>query len=480
MILNDSAIVILDALAAMGNYVEVADKNGYYVYCSKNCTYDAVSSDCLVGKHITVAFDLTEESSVLLDTLRTGRPQRDIFLRYVSRLTGREHYWLYNAFPIIIDGHVEGAVALYRTVDGIRSVMQNSHGALPCTKCNQGNICKTHKGIFSFEDIIFTSVEMAHTVELAKRVAKRDSSVLLTGETGTGKELFAQSIHSYSLKSDKPFVAVNCAAIPDNLLESILFGVSKGAYTGAIEKRGLFEESSEGTVYLDEIQALSLEMQAKLLRVLETKKIRKVGGDREFTINSRVISSINVNPLESIEKGTLKPDLFYRIAVVPIEIPPLRMRKNDIPLLAKSFIYGFTQKLGLSATSYSPQVQALFEQYQWPGNVRELKHALEYAVNVINEEEPIIQIDHLPPQFHQRQGNLIEITNRQKHTIGNYKEMRQQALKEFSTKFNKEFLTQALEQFNGNIAKTAREINVSRQHLYELINKYDIPQFPFQ
>lgn len=480
MKLSKDAIAVLDSLAAMGNLVEVADKDGVYIYCSENCTYDAQRAQDLIGKHILDAFDLTEETSVLLATLRTGKPQRDIFLRYVSRMTGREHYWLYNAFPITIGGQLEGALAVYRTVGAIKNIAQEWENMLPSDRAKRGNLSTSKNGLYTFQDIICSSEEMIQAIETAKKISRRDSSVLLTGETGTGKELFAQSIHSYGPKKDKPFVAVNCAAIPDNLLESILFGVAKGAYTGAVEKRGLFEESSEGTIFLDELQALNPDMQAKLLRVLETKRVRRVGGDREIPINPRVISAMNINPRESIATGKLKPDLFYRIAVITIDVPPLRRRKKDIPLLAKSFISQVNEQLVMNIETCSDQVWQIFEEYPWPGNVRELKHVIEYAANVMEETEACIRPSHLPDYLQYRDcgesaGDFVrEPLSGERYPIGDYKIIRQQALNEFSDVFNRTFLTQALKKFHGNVSQTARAINISRQHLHELINKYDL------
>lgn len=479
MNLRNDTIAILDSLAAMGNYVEVADKNGIYVYCSKNCTYDSDTAEELLGRHITEAFDLTDETSVLLAAIKEGKPQRDIFMRYVSRKTGCEHYWLYNAFPLIINESIEGAVALYKEVEAIKNLIQEWNYLPAETKKKRGDMLNKKTGLFTFQDIIAKNEKMLRAIELSKKISKRESSVLITGETGTGKELFAQSIHSYSSKKTSSFVAVNCAAIPASLLESILFGVSKGAYTGAVEKRGLFEESSEGTIFLDELQSLDPVLQTKLLRVIETKTIRRVGGSRDIAINLRIISAINVNPRELIAKGQLKPDLFYRLAVITIDIPPLRDRLEDIPLLVKNFIYNNNLKLNSNVRCCSPEVIDLFSNYSWPGNVRELRHTIEYAMNIMDEGETCIHKHHLPSHMQE-----IELTTKtendsspylsKKYTIGDYKQIHQQALDEFNDYFNKEFLRQALNECQWNISKTARTINISRQHLYELINKYNL------
>lgn len=479
MLLKEETRIMLDALASMGNYVEVVDKDGVYVYCSDNITYETGSADDLVGKHITQAFNLTNDNSVLLYTIKTGKPQRDVFLHYKVKSSGREYYWLYNSFPLIVDGKIEGALATYRELDSIRNVVQCWNSVPSSAKSAHGNISVNSKGMYVFDDIVTSSPKMMQSIELAKKISTKESSVLIVGETGTGKELFAQSIHSYSAKKNQPFVAINCAAIPDNLLESILFGVAKGAYTGALEKRGLLEESSGGTIYLDELNSLNPALQVKLLRAIESKKIRRVGGDREIDINPRVISSLNVAPKELIACGQLKPDLYYRLAVITINIPSLRERKDDIPLLSTNLIMQINEKLGASVVGCSDEVLSIFGKYAWPGNVRELRHTLEYAITVMGEHEKIILPEHLPEYFEdlekgEKQPGTAAQTAFKKYPVGDYKLTRQEAMADFVDYFNREFLTQALDEHEWNISKTAKAINISRQHLHELINKYDL------
>lgn len=479
MRLKEETRIMLDALASMGNYVEVVDKNGTYVYCSENITYETGSASDLVGKHITQAFNLTDDTSVLMQTLKTGKPQRDVFLHYNVRTSGREFYWLYNSFPLIIDGKIEGAIATYRELDSIKNVVQCWNSVPSSSKSARGNISGSGKGMYVFDDIVTSCPKMMQSIELAKRISAKESSVLIVGETGTGKELFAQSIHSYGAKNNRPFVAINCAAIPNNLIESILFGVAKGAYTGAVEKRGLLEESSGGTIYLDELNSLDPILQVKLLRAIESKKIRRVGGDREININPRVISSLNVAPKELIACGQLKSDLYYRLAVITINIPPLRERKGDIPILSANLIMQINQKLDADVAGCSDEVLSIFSKYSWPGNVRELRHALEYAITVMGDHEKLILREHLPEYFEdvcheEKQPGAAAPTAFKKYPIGDYKLTRQEAIDDFSDYFNREFLTQALDENKWNVSKTAKAINISRQHLHELINKYNL------
>lgn len=484
MILKSRSIHLLNALASMGYLIEIIDKKGYYVFCSDNCNYDSYTPKEMVNKHITEAYDLTEENSALLDILRTGKPKKDIFLRYISRKTGKEFLWLYNAFPIIEKGSIEGAITIYRPIEEYKDILSKLNDSTARCKDKLGCINCKESDLYVFDDIIYSSQCMQNAINISKRVSKNNSPVLLVGKTGTGKELFAQSIHTNSHKSNSPFVAVNCAAIPDTLLEGILFGVSKGAYTSAIEKKGLFEKGNGGTIFLDEIQSLSIEMQSKLLRVLETSKIRRVGADEETPINARIISAMNVDPMEQIQNGNLKLDLFYRIAVITINIPPLKERGNDIELLTNVFIRQINNELNTNIESCSEEVLQIFSKYCWPGNVRELHHTIEHAANVMNDNEKIIRKTHLP--FYLELSDFQdtccdEKTNSEvikeeipSYPIGDYKITRQQALNEFTNNFNHAFLSNALKAYGGNISKTARAINISRQHLHELISKYEL------
>jgi arginine utilization regulatory protein len=324
---------------------------------------------------------------------------------------------------------------------------------------------------------------MRQQIRLAQRVAKTDSSILIVGATGTGKELFAQSIHSFGHKKEEPFVAINCAEIPETLLESILFGSTKGAYTGAIDKQGLFEDADNGTIFLDELQTLSIEMQAKILRVLETKSIRRVGGNKTVPVNVRVISAMNTNPIEAIEKGTLKADLFYRIAVITIKIPTLKERgMAGIKLLTNNFISQINDKLKTNLVGCSKETFEIFENYDFPGNCRELHHIIEHAANMVDEDEELIKPLHLPYYITEcmklKKDTTENCTARKssliKYEIGDYKIIHQEALNEFNNTFNKEYLTFVLNKFNGNISKAARAINISRQHLHGLVSKYNI------
>jgi DNA-binding NtrC family response regulator len=239
---------------------------------------------------------------------------------------------------------------------------------------------------------------MQQVFSLIRQVAPSKAAVLVTGESGTGKELTARALHDLSPRRDGPFVAINCAAMPDTLMESELFGHEKGAFTGALERRaGCFELAQGGTLLLDEIGEMPIATQAKLLRVLEDSKVRRLGGKTETQLDVRIVASTNTSLETAIKEGKFREDLYYRLNVFPIELPPLRDRKSDIPLLAEALLKDLNQKHGCRLTDIAPEVLDRFAQHNWPGNVRELRNVLERAA--ILAGEGTLRLQHLPPQF---------------------------------------------------------------------------------
>jgi len=246
--------------------------------------------------------------------------------------------------------------------------------------------------------LVGSSKKMQEIFLLVEQVAPSTASVLITGESGTGKELVARTVHDLSPRKNKPFVAINCSAIPETLIESEIFGHEKGAFTGALERRaGCFELAEEGTIFLDEIGEMPIGTQAKLLRVLEDHKLRRLGSKVETTVDVRVLAATNKHPEEAVAKGQLRNDLFYRLNVFNIEMPPLREHKEDIPELTQSLLNAMNEKHGRKTGAVSDAVMASFQSYDWPGNVRELRNLLERAVIVC--EGPMIEPKHMPPGF---------------------------------------------------------------------------------
>ncbi|WP_457639119.1 sigma-54-dependent transcriptional regulator [Persephonella sp.] len=309
-------------------------------------------------------------------------------------------------------------------------------------------------------EIIAESPSMKQVLETAKKVAPFDTTVLITGESGTGKEMVAKFIHRHSRRKNRPFVAVNCGAIPSDLLESELFGYRKGAFTGAVaDKKGLIEEADGGTLFLDEIGELPLELQVKLLRVLQENEIKPLGSAKTKKINVRFITATNRNLEEMIKEGRFREDLYYRINVLPLHIPPLRERKEDILTLASFFIRKYCSKYGLPEKKLSEKAKKQLLEYDYPGNVRELENIIERAV--LTTDSP--QIKELP----------IYVSKRYTHSD-------LEPFKKAKEHFEKNYLTKLLESTNYNIYKASKLSGLTRAQIYRMMKKYGLERKQYQ
>ncbi|MBN2072125.1 MAG: sigma-54-dependent Fis family transcriptional regulator [Candidatus Krumholzibacteriota bacterium] len=294
-----------------------------------------------------------------------------------------------------------------------------------------------------------------------ERVAPTNARVLITGENGTGKEMAARKLYEQSNRSDQPFIEVNCAAIPEELIESELFGHEKGSFTGAVSQRvGKFELADGGTLFLDEVGDMSLSAQAKVLRVLQEGVFQRVGGSETKKVDVRVIAASNRNLIEEAEKGNFREDLFYRLNVVPVKIPPLRERKTDIRILSEYFISLICQDLGVTPKKFSPDVYEVFFAYAWPGNIRELKNLIE-RLCILVPSDTIAAAD-LP---------LFELAHETGRSNDPFEARTYQDFKDIS---EKEYLIRKLRDNNGNVSRTARELGMQRSNLYKKIEKYQL------
>lgn len=318
---------------------------------------------------------------------------------------------------------------------------------------------------YRLDMIIGNNRQLVNTKIIAQKAAETSSPILISGETGTGKELFAQGIHHASARHHKPFIAINCGAIPENLLEGIFFGTVKGAYTEAIDRPGLFEQASEGTLFLDEINSMPLSLQVKLLRVLQEKSLRRVGGKSDIQVNPRIISAINIDPSEAIDKTLLRNDLFYRLAVICITIPPLRDRRDDLPALVDHFVEKVCTKYSKPYKKLSPYVLELFNKYDWPGNIRQLEYSIECAINIMENHEAEISFEHLPQYF------KVTRINNPSSSVGTSKAS---SLHLEIENLEKNKIILALEESGGNISQAARILNISRQNLHYRMRKFEI------
>ena len=308
-----------------------------------------------------------------------------------------------------------------------------------------------------------TSAAIAQLKEQIEIVAPTNAWVLISGENGTGKELVAHTIHSLSKRSNKPMVEVNCAAIPDELIESELFGHEKGAFTGAgTMKKGKFDLAHEGTLFMDEIADMSLKAQSKTLRILQEQKFERVGGARTIYVDVRVIAATNKDLEQEISKGTFRDDLYFRLNVIPMTVPPLRERVEDIPELVKEFLQEFSVNTNLQSKEFSEEAVEILKKYHWPGNVRELKNLVERLAIMVPEE--VIYARDIPAPFNLEVGMDEELES--SLMAGSYKEAK--------VNFEKAFIIKKLKEFKGNISQTAEAIGIERSNLHKKIKAYGL------
>ncbi|MEH7151595.1 sigma 54-interacting transcriptional regulator, partial [Bacillus thuringiensis] len=388
----------------------------------------------------------------LIEALKLGKTNKNIKQTYFNN-KGQEITTINDTFPIIENGKIKGAIEISKEISNLKQTIRMGPSRKQSTK-------------FTFDHIIGDSEAIQSIITEGKRVIRTSSSILLVGETGTGKELFAQSIHNESQRSTKPFISQNCAAIPDTLMESLLFGTNRGAFTGAIDKAGLFEEANGGTLLLDEINSLSPALQAKLLRAIQEKTIRRIGGTHEKEIDVRIIATINEDPFEAIAHNRLREDLYYRLSVVTLCLPPLRERKEDILALVQHFIEKYNTQFGLNVTDVDVNVREFFYAYDWPGNVRELEHIIEGSMNLI-EDETIITAFHMPTRFRER----IKTEFNMQHALTNHNTDAPKTLKHTIEKMEKNYINQILKENHGNISQAAKFLGLSRQNLQYRIKK---------
>lgn len=326
-----------------------------------------------------------------------------------------------------------------------------------------------HQG---FEGIIGESRPMERVFALARRVAPTDGTMLLIGESGTGKEMFVRAIHRLSRRKDHPLLACDCSALAPTLLESELFGHVKGSFSGAIvTKQGLFEAAHKGTLFLDEIGNLSMETQGKLLRALETKHVKKVGDTAEREVDIRLISATNRDLMEMVREGEFREDLYYRLNVVPIYLPPLRDRTGDIPLLVTVFLERFCKKNQVAVKGFSPEAMMLMESYPWPGNVRELRNIVERLAILCDNDR--IEPRHLPEEVRRVQIRSASGTTLPR-SWEEFKRLKQQVRDSAVQQLERRFLLDILERYSGNVSRAAEEIGIQRTNLHALLRKHGL------
>ena len=442
--------------------VHVIDKNRKtIIYNDTMAKLEGVEKDRVIGKDIFEVFpSLTEKTSTLVKSMTNNITIKDSSQTYLN-YKGQKITSINTSIPLHIDGHLAGAMELSQDITNVQDLSEQLLD-LQDRLSYKGKKIKGQANKFTFEDIIGQNNDLLLAKNIGIKAARYSSSILIYGETGTGKEMFAQSIHNLSNRSNMPFIAQNCAAIPENLLEGLLFGTEKGGFTGAVERKGIFEQASGGTLLLDEINSMSLDLQAKLLRVLEESYIRRIGGSKDIPVDVRIIATTNVDANTNLNDKLIRKDLLYRISVLNINIPPLRDRIDDLPILCKYFIDKFNKRLNKSIKNISNDVMERFYQYSWPGNIRELENFIESAMNLAaDDSNGLIKSDFLSTNFYS------EINSSSQY----YNKLRSRSLNELLSDIERDIILESLEKHKDNITKTAESLGIKRQTLQHKLKK---------
>ncbi|GAA0182154.1 sigma 54-interacting transcriptional regulator [Clostridium sediminicola] len=444
--------ILYTMMNTVNEWVVVVDKDGLITMMSK-AYKEFLNKYDVEGKHVTEIIDNTR-MHVVLDT---GEKE----IGELQEINGNK--MIAMRIPIIKDGRVVAAVgkAMFKDISDFYSISKKISNLERKIEYYKNELGKERTSQYCLEDIIGNSSEITKVKKMAARVAKTDSNVLIFGESGTGKELFAHSIHTASKRASAPFIQVNCAAIPAQLLESELFGYEEGAFTGAKKggKKGKFELANKGTILLDEIGDMPMDMQVKLLRVIQEREIERVGGNILKNIDVRIIASTNKDLEQSIVIGEFREDLYYRLNVMKLIVPPLRERRDDIIQLSRFLLKKVANKLGVYVEGISKEAEKKLENYNWPGNIRELENVIERALN-LQDTELVVTIDQLPERI---------VNNRKKYYKKGYNN-----LKCVVANVEKEIIEETLKVNKGNKNKTANQLGISRVGLYKKIERYNL------
>jgi arginine utilization regulatory protein len=444
--------------------VHVVDVRGYTVlYNPQAGLNDGLEPHEVQGKHILEVFpSLNEHTSTLLKVLETGEPianQQQTFTNYKGlRVTTINSTW-----PIRDEqGDLVGAIEISKDVTRVRELSEQVVDLrAELLGKRRGQSAARSEARYSLDDLVGAHPNFMAVKAQALLGARGDAPVLVYGETGTGKELLVHAIHHASPRSTGPLVTQNCAALPEGLLEGILFGTVRGSFTGAEDRPGLFELAHGGTLYLDEINSMDLNLQAKLLRVLQDGRVRRVGDVKERRVDVRVLTSSNEEPLTAVQERRLRQDLYYRINVVYLELPPLRERLSDIPLLTEHFLRKHRGRLGARVQAVDAAVERFFLAYNWPGNVRELEHAIEAALHMARGER--LTLSDLPAHL-QRAAAALEIEEAPETPLISAA-VNPKDIKASLARAEREALLGALEQCQWNLSSVSRLLGIPRQTL---------------
>ena len=436
--------------------VLITDPDGYVIFFSD--TYGkflGMDPKAQIGKHTT---DVIENSRMHI-VARTGVPE----INHPHQIMGRNQ--IVQRIPIYINGKLAAVFGqvMFEDIKDVQILADKLNILESKVQLYEKELENLRASKYSCRNIVGSSQVMTELRRLAQRAAKVNSPVLLVGESGTGKELFAHAIHRASDRHRKPFIRLNCSAIPKDLLEAELFGYEPGAFTGAGTKGkpGKFELAHQGTIFLDEVSELPLEIQPKLLRVVEEKIVERLGATRPVKCDFRLIAATNENLEDCIRRGKFRKDLYYRLNVIPLHIPPLRERREDIPLIASHLLQSLCRDFGLAAKGISPEVMKIFQNHDWPGNVRELSNILERTLTLLDERDEMIHVEHLPLFFR----SLSTRSERSQPRI----------LKDLRATSERDAVLHAIRAANNNKNEAARILGIHRTALYKKMKKLNLP-----
>lgn len=463
-------------LNSLDEGIHIVNQEGYTIFYNRKVSeIDGLDPEEVLGKNVFETYpSLTLETSTLMKTLKEKKGISNYQQTFIN-CRGKKITTINSTVPLNFDNGETGAMEVSRDITQLKQLVNNINDLRTdiikeCQKKKSISQKSSNSTSYSFKDIVGESKTIQKALQVAIKAAVSDSSILLAGETGTGKELFAQGIHTASRRNNGPFIAQNCAALPKDLLEGLLFGTEKGGFTGAKNRAGLFEEADGGSILLDEVNAMDPALQAKLLRVLQEKKVRRIGGQKEIEIDVRIIATINEPAEKTLKENKLREDLFYRLSVVYIEIPPLYKRKGDIQLLTEHFINNYNKKFSRSIKGITKEMEKVFNNYDWPGNVRELQHVIESSFNILQNENKL-GVDIIPQYIKRRMKKKADFKDDIGLLISGNKLL---PLEDTLENVEMNLIQMALKKTRGNISAAARELKISRQSLQYKIKKYNL------
>lgn len=464
-----NAIDFVSILDSLDEGVIITDTEGVITYYNQTqAKIDDIDAEFVIGKKVTDIYELNGDTSLIMLCLKRGKPIRNLTFFYKT-VFGKIANTICSTFPIQQGSRMTGVICLVKDYQLLRR-------SAPAVAIPDFKPHKTNGTRYTFADIIGQNHTLLQSIETSRAAADSPSPVMLIGETGTGKELFAQSIHNQSHRNKNSFVAVNCAAIPETLLEGLLFGTTRGAFTGAMDKPGLLEHANGSTLFLDELLCMPVSLQVKLLRVLQENKVQRIGSTKEISLDVKIVSSMNKSPREAIALNELRIDLFYRIGVVMVKIPPLRERLDDLPALVNYFILTLNNSLGTNVHRVDDQVMNHFYNYHWPGNIRELEHLLEGALNIVGYDEDLT-MKYFSPADTMDQPNLEPLPANMTSSppalpVG--PELIPEDFMASQTEREMDALKRVLLRTNGNISRASAILGISRQLFHYKMKKHGL------